>query len=155
VREGQGPDIIINGRAHSEFFSVLAEMGTVGVMALLLLYAGSMQPFWQNRNSGDPEIATASYLGITLVGGTIIFGLTIDVLTLVMNAAFFALTVATLLAWIEARKREIQNEKETVVEASAAGPGALPAADAKVRVYGVQKKSIGCAEEGNNITTGT
>lgn len=120
VQRGEGPEMIINGRAHNEFFSVLAETGTVGVIALLLLYAGTMKPFWQNRGSQDPEIATASYLGITLVGGTIIFGLTIDVLTLVMNAAFFALTAATLLAWIEARKREMGN-----AQAVEAGPGAL------------------------------
>ncbi|WP_183085301.1 O-antigen ligase family protein [Trinickia fusca] len=107
VKQGEGSPLIINGRAHSEFFSVLAETGTIGVAALLFLYAGTFLPFWRNRNSADADIATASYMGMTLVGGTVIFGLTIDVLTLVMNTAFFALTTATLLAWIEARKREI------------------------------------------------
>ena len=107
VQHGEGPPIIINGRAHSEFFSVLAEMGTVGVVGLFFLYAATFLPFWRHRRSEDPDIATAAYLGIILVGGTIVFGLTIDVLTLVMNAAFFALTTATLLAWIEARKREL------------------------------------------------
>src|SRR6185437_11715917 len=80
---------------------------TFGVAALLLLYVGTFRPFWRSRLSADGEIATASYLGLAVVGSTIIFGLTIDALTLVMSAAFFALTVATLLAWIEARKREI------------------------------------------------
>lgn len=107
AQRGEVPAIIVNGRAHSEFFSVLAEMGSAGIAALLFLYASTFMPFWRNRASTDPEIATASYLGLAMVGGTIIFGLTIDVLTLVMNAAFFALTVATLLAWIEARKREL------------------------------------------------
>jgi O-antigen ligase len=107
VQRNEGPEMIINGRAHNEFFSVLAETGTVGVVALLFLYAGTFKPFWVNRRSDDAEIACASYLGMALVGSLIIFGLTIDVLTLVMNAAFFALTAATLLAWIEARKREI------------------------------------------------
>ncbi|AJX73230.1 O-antigen ligase family protein [Burkholderia pseudomallei] len=107
AQRGEVPEVIVNGRAHSEFFSILAEMGTVGVAALLFLYGATFMPFWRNRRDADPEIATASYLGLAMVGGTIIFGLTIDVLTLVMNAAFFALTVATLLAWIEARKREL------------------------------------------------
>ncbi|RDU96467.1 O-antigen ligase family protein [Trinickia dinghuensis] len=107
VEQGKGPEMIINGRAHSEFFSVLAEMGTIGVIALLSLYAGTFRPFWRERHNPDPHIATAAYTGIMLIGSTVIFGLTIDVLTLVMNAAFFALTGATLLAWIEARKREL------------------------------------------------
>lgn len=109
VAKGEGPEFIINGRAHSEFFSVLAEMGTVGVLALLSLYAGTFYSFWRERRNRDPQISTAAYLGIMLVGSTIIFGLTIDVLTLVMNTAFFALTGATLLAWIEARKRELRD----------------------------------------------
>lgn len=105
--KGEAPSVIVNGRAHSEFFSVLAETGTIGVAALLLLYAGTFQAFWRHRLNADPDIATASYLGIALVGSTILFGLTIDVLTLVMNVAFFALTAVTLLAWIEARRREL------------------------------------------------
>lgn len=104
---GEAPRAIVNGRAHSEFFSALAETGTIGVAALILLYVGAILPFWRARRSDDPDIATAANMGIGLVGSTILFGLTIDVLTLVMNAAFFALSAATLLAWIEARKREI------------------------------------------------
>jgi O-antigen ligase len=107
AEHGEASRTIVNGRAHSEFFSALSETGTVGVVALFLLYIGTLGPFWRNRRSADPEIATAASLGIGLVGSTILFGLTIDVFTLVMNAAFFALTAATLLAWIEARKREL------------------------------------------------
>jgi predicted lipopolysaccharide heptosyltransferase III len=106
AERGEAPRAIVNAGAHSEFFSALSQMGTAGVAALLLLYVGTFTPFWQNRLSADRETATASYLGLAVVGGTIIFGLTIDALTLVMSAAFFALNVATLLAWIEARKRE-------------------------------------------------
>ncbi|MGF6634835.1 ADP-heptose:LPS heptosyltransferase [Paraburkholderia sp. MM6662-R1] len=107
AQRGEAPRAIVNAGAHSEFFSTLSQMGTVGVAALLLLYVGTFTPFWRNRLSADGEIATASYLGLAVVGSTIIFGLTIDALTLVMSAAFFALNVATLLACIEARKREI------------------------------------------------
>ncbi|WP_175951093.1 O-antigen ligase family protein [Burkholderia sp. BCC0405] len=113
AERGEVQAVIVNGRAHSEFFSVLAEMGTVGVAALFFLYAGTFMPFWRNRTHPDPEIVTASYLGLAMVGATVIFGLTIDVLTLVMNTAFFALTLATLLAWIEARKRELAAADDT------------------------------------------
>ncbi len=107
AQRAEAPRAIVNPGAHSDFFSTLSQMGTVGVVALLLLYVGTFAPFWRNRLSTDGEIATASYLGLAVVGSTIIFGLTIDALTLVMSACFFALNVATLLAWIEARKREI------------------------------------------------
>ncbi|MFC0400811.1 O-antigen ligase family protein [Paraburkholderia rhizosphaerae] len=104
---GEAPNYIVNDRAHNDFFSILAEMGTVGVAALLLLYSATFMMFWRLRRNADPEIATAAYLGLLIVSATILFGMTIDVFTLVMNVAFFALTIVTLLAWIEARKREI------------------------------------------------
>jgi O-antigen ligase len=106
--QGKAQQAIVNPHAHNEFFSVLAEMGTAGVLALLLLYAGLLKPFWQHRRHADPDIASAAYLGLALTGSTILFGLTIDVLPLVMNAAFLALTAVTLLAWIVARKRELR-----------------------------------------------
>jgi predicted lipopolysaccharide heptosyltransferase III len=106
ARRGEASRAIVNAGGHSEFFSAISQTGTVGLAALLFLYAGTFVPFWRNRRSSDPEIATASYLGLAVVGSTVIFGLTIDALTLVMNASFFSLTLATLLAWIDARKRE-------------------------------------------------
>jgi len=146
VAKGEGPEFIINGRAHSEFFSVLAEMGTVGVLALFLLYAGSFYSFWRERRNQDAQIATAAYLGIMLVGSTIIFGLTIDVLTLVMNAAFFALTSATLLAWIEARKRELHGT---------ALLRAIPVSAAQsVCLHEVQGKSVPDVHHKRSISTG-
>jgi ADP-heptose:LPS heptosyltransferase/O-antigen ligase len=130
AERGQAPRAIVNAGAHSDFFSTLAQMGTVGVVALLLLYAGTFKAFWRNRFSAEGEIATASYLGIAVVGSTIIFGLTIDALTLVMSAAFFALNVATLLAWIEARKREIAEvDKSRALELESGPPakvGSVP-----------------------------
>ncbi len=104
---GEVPRFVVNGRAHSEFFSVLAEMGSLGVAALLTLYGATFATFWRARRSADPETVAAAYLGLSLVGSTILYGLTIDVLTLVMNAAFFGLTSVTLLAWIEARGKEL------------------------------------------------
>ncbi|WP_133117954.1 O-antigen ligase family protein [Burkholderia ubonensis] len=107
AKRGEVPKFVVNGRAHSEFFSVLAEMGTLGILALLTLYGATFAAFWRARRSTDPDTVVAAYLGMSLVGSTILFGLTIDVLTLVMNVAFFGLTAVTLLAWIEARAREI------------------------------------------------
>ncbi|MGN6650992.1 O-antigen ligase family protein [Trinickia sp.] len=147
VEKGEGPPEIINGRAHSEFFSVLAEMGTVGVFALFSLYAGTFVPFWRERHNKDAHIATAAYMGMMLVGTTVICGLTIDVLTLVMNAAFFALTGATLLAWIEARKRELGNT----------GAAAVTAVDVPQDAYvsGAPSVSIRGVRDQKNVSAGT
>ena len=146
VMKGEGPEFIINGRAHSEFFSVLAEMGTVGVFALFSLYAGTFLPFWRERHSQDPDIATAAYMGMMLSGSTLIFGLTIDVLTLVMNAAFFALTGATLLAWIEARKRERAEAGYAGVVAASVAQGTLAGEAQSVSIRGVH--------DHKNVSTG-
>jgi O-antigen ligase len=116
AQKGEVSSVIVNGRGHSDFFSVLAETGTIGVAMLLLLYGGTFHTFWRHRLSADPEIASASYLGISLVGSTIVFGVTIDVFTLVMNVAFFALTAVTLVAWIEARQRELRESTVAVAE---------------------------------------
>lgn len=107
ARHGEAPRDIVNPGAHDEIFSALSQTGTIGLFSLLLLYAGMIVPFWRRRRSADPEISMAAYSGLAIAGSTIVFGLTIDALTSVMNAGFLALSEATLLAWILAREREM------------------------------------------------
>ncbi|CAG7597755.1 O-antigen ligase family protein [Candidatus Vallotia tarda] len=104
---GKTPRIIANEHAHNEFLSILAETGIFGTISLLLLYIGTFRLFWCEREHKNTTISTAAYLGLALVGSTVIFGLTIDVLPLVMNSTFFALISATLLATIASQKREL------------------------------------------------
>jgi O-antigen ligase len=115
---------IVNPHAHNDFFSVLAEMGVIGVGALALLYAGAWTYFWRERHCADPDTATAAWLGLSLTGATILFGLSIDVLTLVMNTAFYALTATTLLAWMEARRRECARARPLPAQPPSPSPGA-------------------------------
>lgn len=93
--------------AHNEILSMLAEVGTVGFVCLLLLYGGPLRYFWKYRRHSDPTITNAAYMGLIMVLGTFVFGLTNDVFAVVMNAAFYALTTATLLATIASRRREL------------------------------------------------
>jgi ADP-heptose:LPS heptosyltransferase/O-antigen ligase len=106
ARHGQAPRDIVNPGAHSEFFSAISQTGTTGLFGLLMFYAGMIVPFWRRRHSTDPGITSAAYAGLAIAGSVIIFGLSIDALTSVMNAGFIALSEATLLAWIVARERE-------------------------------------------------
>ncbi|WP_296653319.1 O-antigen ligase [Paraburkholderia sp.] len=106
-KQGKSPPEIVNERAHSDFFSTLAELGLVGVACLFLFYFGISVYFWRERHATDPTIRAASYAGLAVATSTVIFGLTIDVLVPVMVTSLLALMVATLLAVIDARKREL------------------------------------------------
>ena len=107
AKRGEVKPEIVNERAHSDFFSTLAEMGAVGVVCLLLLYFGMSVYFWRHRLSTDPAIRAASYAGLAVATSTIVFGLTIDVLVPIMVTVLLALLVAALLAVIDSRKREL------------------------------------------------
>ncbi|CAB3786193.1 hypothetical protein LMG28614_02250 [Paraburkholderia ultramafica] len=106
AKRGEVKNVIVNERAHSDFFSTIAEMGLVGAVSLLLFYFGITVYFWRNRISTDPAIRAAAYAGLAVATSTIIFGLTIDVLVPVMVTVLLALLVATFMALIDARKRE-------------------------------------------------
>jgi O-antigen ligase len=125
AKRGEVKAEIVNERAHSDFFSALAEMGLIGVLCLLLFYYGMAVYFWRHRYAKDPTIRAAAYAGLAVATSTVIFGLTIDVLVPIMVTVLLALLVATLLAVIDARKRELQGaprvaalarDKQRVVE---------------------------------------
>ncbi len=107
AKRGEVDPAIVNARAHSDFFSALAEAGVVGAAGLLFFYAGTAAAFWRNRRSDDRVIRTASCAGLSATLSTVIFGLTIDVLVPIMEVTLLALMYASLLAMIEARRREL------------------------------------------------
>lgn len=110
AKRGEVKSEIVNERAHSDFFSTLAEMGTVGVLCLALYYFGTLVYFWRHRRAADPTIRAAAHAGLAVSFSTIIFGLTIDVLVPIMVTVLLALLTATLLAMIEVRGREIASD---------------------------------------------
>jgi O-antigen ligase len=97
---GEISPLVVNQRAHSEFFSTIAELGAAGVVCLALVYFGPLVYFVRYRKSPDRDVSTAAYCGIAVSGSVIIFGLSIDVLTVVMSTALIALFWAVLLAVI-------------------------------------------------------
>ncbi|SMG46466.1 O-antigen ligase family protein [Paraburkholderia susongensis] len=117
AKRGEVKAEIVNERAHSDFFSALAEMGSIGVICLLLFYYGMSVYFWRHRHAADPVIRAAAYAGLAVATSTVIFGLTIDVLVPIMVTVLLALLVATLLAVIDARKRELAREPGTPASA--------------------------------------
>ncbi|TDV12150.1 O-antigen ligase family protein [Paraburkholderia caballeronis] len=107
ARHGVANPQIVNERAHSDFFSTIAETGTIGTICLLLFYFGNSVYFWRHRRAKDPDTRTAAYSGLAVSSSTIVFGLTIDVLVPIMVTALLALLSTAFLAMIEARRREL------------------------------------------------
>ena len=107
VKRGELQAVMVNERAHSDFFSIIAEQGAIGIASLLLFYFGTSVYFWRNLRATDHVIRTAAYSGLALSFSTIVFGLTIDVLVPVMVTVLIALLTATFLAAIHSRKREL------------------------------------------------
>ncbi|SDV50064.1 O-antigen ligase family protein [Chitinasiproducens palmae] len=95
---------IVNERAHSEFFSTLAEMGLIGVAMLALFYFGLGFHFWRELRNPDRVVRTAAFMGVAHAVAIAVFGLTIDVLVAVPAVGLVALFSATLLAIIESRR---------------------------------------------------
>ncbi|MFM0045051.1 O-antigen ligase family protein [Paraburkholderia sediminicola] len=109
AKHGEAKDEIVNERAHSDFFSTIAETGVLGTLCLILLYFSLSVYFWRHRHANDPAIRAAAYSGLAVSFSTVVFGLTIDVLVPVMVTALLALLSATFLAIIDSRKRELSS----------------------------------------------
>ncbi|WP_430227268.1 O-antigen ligase family protein [Paraburkholderia tropica] len=111
AQQGYMLEQFVNERAHSDFFSTIAESGTIGVVCLLIFYYGSTVYFWRRRRSVDRFIRTAAWSGLAVSFSTIVFGLTIDVLVPIMVTVMLALLTAAFLAAIDARQREIDAQQ--------------------------------------------
>lgn len=85
-------------QAHNEILAKAADLGLFGLIALFALYFVPLYFFWRATKATFNETKTAGILGMTLVSGHIIFGLTVGLLGLTMTAAFYAFSVAVLLA---------------------------------------------------------
>jgi O-antigen ligase len=53
---------------------------------------------WRSLNARDAQTKVAGLMGMALVSGFFIFGLTVEIFNLKMTAAFYALTLAVLMA---------------------------------------------------------
>jgi len=85
-------------QAHNEILAKAADLGSLGVVALLALYFVPFQLFWRATKETSYVTKRAGILDITLVSGHFVFGLTVGLLGLTMTAAFYAFSVAVLLA---------------------------------------------------------
>ena len=86
------------GEVHSEILAATVRFGGFGLASILSIYFVPFAIFVQSSKSGSHLKRTAGMLGVCLVVGFFIFGLTVETFDLKMTAAFYSLTVAALLA---------------------------------------------------------
>jgi len=83
---------------HNEILHKCAETGLFGLLSFMSVYLVPIYIFRRSTKSTEPSIRIASFMGICLVFGFFIFGLTVEIFDLKMTATFFAFTLAVLMA---------------------------------------------------------
>ena len=83
---------------HNEILHKCAETGIFGLLSILSIYLVPIFILWRSIKSAAISIRIASFMGICLVFGFFIFGLTVETFNLKMTATFFAFTLAVLMA---------------------------------------------------------
>lgn len=86
-----------HSEVHSEILAKCAETGLFGLVSILSVYFVPLFIFLRTTKSIVYSHRVAGFMGICLVSGFFIFGLTVEIFDLKMTAAFYALTLAVLL----------------------------------------------------------
>lgn len=83
------------GEVHNEILDKACALGVPGLIAILALYLVPATIFARRLHGAS---AVPARMGLALTLGFLVFGLTVETFDLTMNAAFYALSVAVLLA---------------------------------------------------------
>lgn len=84
--------------SHSDVLWAMASLGVPGLLALLAIYLAPLTVFVRAARSPRREVCVAGCMGVCLVTGFAVFGLTEAMFAITMNAAFYAGMTAILLA---------------------------------------------------------
>lgn len=87
-----------HGEVHNEILAKSVELGVFGLLSILSVYAVPLVIFMRSTRSSFAQARAAAFMGICLVTGFFIFGLTVEIFNLKMTVAFYSLTLAVLLA---------------------------------------------------------
>lgn len=86
------------GEVHNEILAHTVRFGIFGLAAILAIHVVPFIIFLRARKTGSWQKRRAAEMGLSLVAGFMIFGLTVETFDLKLVAAFYSLTVAALLA---------------------------------------------------------
>jgi O-antigen ligase len=100
------------GEVHNDLLARATELGVFGVLSLLSLF---LVPFFIfiRANKSDSRIKKkAAVLGICLITGFFVFGLTVEIFSLKMTLTFYSLTLTVLLAMATSKQLESAKHME-------------------------------------------
>jgi O-antigen ligase len=86
------------GEVHNELLAKASQLGIFGLISIVSVYVIPLVIFIRATRSRISHERSAAFMGICLVTGFFIFGLTVEIFNLKMTVAFYSLTVAALLA---------------------------------------------------------
>ncbi len=86
------------GEVHSEILAKCAGLGIFGLIAIIAVHLVPGVILWRSMNTLELQKKIACLMGLGLVISFFIFGLTVEIFNLKMTAAFYALTLAVLVA---------------------------------------------------------
>jgi len=87
-----------HGEVHNELLAKAAELGIFGFLSILSVFAVPLALFLQSIRSPSAQTRRAAFMGICLVAGFFIFGLTVEIFNLKMTVSFYSLTLVLLLS---------------------------------------------------------
>lgn len=93
--------------AHNEILFMMAQFGSIGLIALILFYAATIASFYPYLRYRDATIKTAAHMGIILSGGVVIFGFTEVFFDKVKTVGFFIVIISSFAGIIASRQREL------------------------------------------------
>jgi len=110
IDTGEIPQIQVFGHTHSEPLQILVTTGIIGFLSYIFLYAGTAYYFYSSlATSSTYKIKYLSVLGVTLVGGFFIFGLTNYSFGHQVMVLFFAVMVVSIAGMIKSIEAEEEN----------------------------------------------
>ncbi|NOQ15629.1 MAG: hypothetical protein GQ581_01065 [Methyloprofundus sp.] len=107
IEAGEVANIFIFDHAHSVPIHLLAITGIVGFIGYCVLYVGLLYYFYRSfMSSSNNELQYLSFLGLMLVGASLVFGLTNYSFGHQVNVVFFAVMVVGIAGMISALENQ-------------------------------------------------
>jgi O-antigen ligase len=100
-------ELLEQGGPHNDLLTLALSHGVFGIAAFAALLFVPAAFFWRRRNTATGEARLACELGVCLVAGVLVCGLTNEMLSLKYLASFYGLTVAGLAAQVLGEQRTV------------------------------------------------
>jgi O-antigen ligase len=97
-------DLLAQGGPHNDLLTLALSHGVFGIAAFAALLFVPLAFFWRRRSTATGDARIACELGVCLVSGVLVCGLTNEMLSLKYLASFHGLTVAGLRRRFSVRK---------------------------------------------------